>query len=80
MRAAISALFNSEFCCSGAGDCSWGGFGTDVDEVFSVEVGSVGISFAGVSEVSSSLDILLLYCEINPEDCIVLFLVEEEES
>ena len=34
--AAISALFISEFCCSGAVDCSWGGFGTDVDELFSV--------------------------------------------
>ena len=33
---AISALFISEFYCSGAGDCSWGGFGTDVDELFSV--------------------------------------------
>ena len=78
MGAAISALFASNYCCSGAGDCFWGGFGTDVDEIFSVGMRSVGISFAGVSEVSSSSDLLLLFFEVKPEDCIVLFLEDEE--
>ena len=76
--AAISALFASKYCCSGAEDCFWGGFGTDVDEIFSVGMRSVGISFAGVSEVSSSSDLLLLFFEVKPEDCIVLFLEDEE--
>ena len=39
---------------------------------------SVGISFAGVSEMSFSLDILLLFLEVNPEGSTVLFLVDEE--
>ena len=41
---------------------------------------SVGISFAGVFQVSSSLDILLLFPEVNPEESIVLFKGKEPFS